>query len=163
MYSAFGKKGFQAWITERSRFALFQENGEGDLIDFSPMTPITEGSADRDYPMKAVIGSVWYHLGSGTRTSCSSRIGGIGHRGDVEISIEDSDRLGIESLEKVRISSPYGRIERGVKIVKSQKPGFLFIPKAVHNNDARNLLALTSLEARHSPGLMEINVRIEKI
>ena len=161
-YSEIGKEGTHAWVTESSRLALFHPDGEGDLIHFSEVTPISEEPPDRDYPLKALLGSVRHHLGSGTRTSCSGRISEFDRQGDVEISPEDSKRLGIVSKDKVRISSPYGKIVRRAKVVKNQKSGYLFSPRAVHKNDARNLLALTSLEEKHSPGLMEINVRIER-
>ena len=81
-------------------------------------------------------------------------------KGEVEISFDDGLRLGIHDGTKVRISSLYGSIERTIKLVQTLKSGSIFVPKAFNENDARYLLALTTLESAYSPGMKEIDVKI---
>jgi len=163
MYSEWGRNGSSSWIKEKSDLALFHPDKPGKLAGFSPIVPLKDHTLDEDYSLKAILGSLRYHLGCGTRTGSSDRINRITLLGEIEISEKDSERLNLTNGDKIRISSSYGVIERGIKVKKEQKPGLIFIPRAFHDNDARNLLPLTSLEAINSPGLKEVSVKIEKI
>ena len=162
LYSQWGKNGNSSWIKEKSDLALFHPDESGESALFSPLVPLKENIRDEDFPFKAILGSWRYHLGSGTRTGSSNRINQMPLSGEIEVSIKDGERLHLLDGDKIRLSSSYGSIERKVKVVRNQKPGLIFVPRAFYENDARNLLPLTTLEAPNSPGFKEINVKIEK-
>jgi formate dehydrogenase alpha subunit len=152
-----------SWVAETSEVAVFDPDGKGDLIAFSPLPEPAEAGHDEEYPFKAILGTAKYHLGSGTRTAVSERIQSLALEGAVEISPDDGKLLGIGDGDSVRISSTYGTMKRRVKIERKLKPGHIFIPRGFNQNDVRNLLALTTLESPRSPGFKEINVTIEKV
>ena len=163
MYSDMRRDDEPSWVAERSNLALFDPDGRGDLLPFSPIPEPDEGIQEEERPFQAILGTVKYHLGSGTRTGISERIQSLALEGAVEISSDDARLLGIEEGNSVRISSTYGTIKRRVKVERNLKPGRIFIPRAFHQNDVRNLLALTTLESPRSPGFKEINVKVEKV
>jgi len=109
------------------------------------------------------LGSLRYHLGSGTRTSHSDRIKDFASKGEVEISSEDGAKLNVKEGDKVTISSPSGFISREVILKKDLRPGLIFVPVAFHNNDAMQLIELTQLGEADSPGWKECNVKVEKM
>jgi formate dehydrogenase alpha subunit len=162
MYSELEKNGEQCWIKESSTMRLFHSDGEGELISFSPVIPTEDETDDEVYPFKAILGSVRYHLGSGTRTGNSARLRNFALRGEVEISSEDGARLNLRQGDHVSITSPCGSIIREVILRADLKPGLLFIPMAFHNNDAMNLIELMQLGEADSPGWKECRVKIEK-
>ena len=162
MYSELGRNDGETWVKETSNLRLFHPNGEGELIPFTPVTPIDNQSWSKDYPYKAILGSLRYHLGSGTRTGCSDRIRAFSQKGEVEISFEDGARLGIEEGDRVKIASPYGTIEREVKLRKHLTPGIIFIPKAFNENDVMNLIPLKHVDGEDSVEFKEVNVKIDK-
>ena len=163
MYSALEKVGDESWIMETSNLALFHPDGEGKLMSFSPVISVEDDAFDREYPFTAILGSLRYHLGSGTRTGLSDRIKDFGLKGQIEISPEDSTRINLKMGDKVRISSPNGSIEREVTLKKDLRPGLIFIPMAFHNNDARELMELTQLGETDLPGWNGCRVKIERI
>ncbi|MBW1775914.1 MAG: hypothetical protein JRJ82_24075 [Deltaproteobacteria bacterium] len=118
---------------------------------------------DKAYPFTAILGSLRCHLGSGTRTSLSDRIKDFGLKGEVEISSEDGMRLNLKVGDKVKISSPDGSIERDITLKKDLRAGLVFIPMAINNNDARQLMGLTQLGEADSPGWNGCHVKIERI
>jgi len=163
MYSEWGRNGSSSWIREQSDLALFHPDEQGKSAGFLSIATQKNNARDEDYPLKAIFGTLRYHLGCGTRTGCSERIQRVTSMGEIEISDEDGKRLRFTNGDKARISSPYGVIERSVKINKNQKPGLIFVPLAFYGNDARNLIPLTSLESMNSPGFKEVGVKMEKI
>ncbi|MBU4425471.1 MAG: molybdopterin-dependent oxidoreductase, partial [Proteobacteria bacterium] len=163
MYSELGKLGDESWIRETSNLRLFHPDEEGESISFSPVISVDNEVFDKAYPFTAILGSLRYHLGSGTRTRLSGRIKDFGLKGEVEISSEDGTRLNLKRGDKVRISSPDGSIERDITLKKDVRPGLIFIPMAFHNNDARQLMGLTRLGEVDSPGWNGCHVKIERI
>jgi len=163
MYSGLRSSREASWVREASAMRLFRPDGVGEPIHFSPVTSTDAKTYQKEYPFKAILGSVPYHLGSGTRTGRSNRIKEFGLRGEVEISPEDGARLNLKEGDHVRISSPYGQISREVMLKKGLRPGLIFIPMAFHNNDARQLIELTRLGVVDSPGWKECQVKLEKI
>jgi predicted molibdopterin-dependent oxidoreductase YjgC len=162
MYSDLGRDGDGAWIRETSRMKLFNDKDDGELISFSMVVHIKEELLNKEYPFKAILGSSRYHLGSGTRTSISDRVKDFELNGEVEISFNDINRLNIKEDDEVKISSPYGSIQRIVKADKGLKKGLIFIPTAYNNNDVMNLIKFTGLGIADSPGWKSCEVRIEK-
>ena len=141
----------------------FHPDGEGEPIHFSPVISTKEETPDQAYPFKAILGSIRYHLGSGTRTGHSDRIKHFALKGEVEISSEDGAKLNLKEGHKVTISSPFGSISRAVMLKKDLRPGLIFVPVAFHNNDAMQLIELTQLGKADSPGWKECRVKIEKM
>jgi formate dehydrogenase alpha subunit len=163
VYSELGKHTKESWIQERSKFRLFNPDTEGESIQFSPITPVEDVTPDDSYPFEAILGSLRYHLGSGTRTDHSARVRDFDLKGEVELSYKDGLRFNLKEGDKVSISSPYGSISREVTIKRDMRPGFVFIPMGFHGNDARLLINLTPLGETGSPGWKTCNVKIEKI
>ena len=163
MYTELDRREEESWIKESSNLKLFHPDGEGEPIHFSPVITTEDETCDEVYPFKAILGSLRYHLGSGTRTSHSVRIKDFALKGEVEISSEDGARLNLDDGDRVRISSPYGSISREVTLKKDLRPGLIFVPMAFHNNDAMQLIELTQLGRADSPGWKECNVRVEKM
>jgi formate dehydrogenase alpha subunit len=162
MYEDLGRQGREGWIKERGDLGVFHADKDVEPIRFSSVSPIDDDMPDIVYPFKAILGSRRIHLGSGTRTSHSARIKDFDLKGEVEISPDDGDRLGVKEGEKVQISSAYGSIWRGVTLNKGIRAGHLFIPMAFHDNDARQLIALTHLGEPDSPGWKGCQVNIER-
>jgi len=163
MYTELELEGEESWIKESSSLRLFHPDGKGKPIHFSPVITTEDEIYDEVYPFKAILGSLRYHLGSGTRTSHSARIRDFALKGEVEISPEDGARLNLNEGDRVRISSPYGSISREVILEKDLRQGLIFIPMAFNNNDAMQLIELTQLGKADSPGWKECNVKIEKV
>ena len=163
MYSELGRNGEESWIKECSNIRLFHPNRDGKPIHFSPVIKTGDERSDEDYPFTAILGSLRYHLGSGTRTGYSDRIKAFGLKGEVEISSDDGARLNLKEGDRVRISSPYGSIIREVMLKKDLRSGLIFIPIAFHNNDVRQLIELTQFGEVDSPGWKECQVKVEKL
>ncbi|UCF56379.1 MAG: hypothetical protein JSW15_09875, partial [Deltaproteobacteria bacterium] len=162
MYSELGDGTGESWIKETSQQRLFQAEGQGELIPFTPVVTTESEAREKDYPFKAILGSLRFHLGSGTRTGYSDRIKDFELKGEVEISPEDGAKLNLKEGDEVRISSPHGAITRKVGLKRDLRPGLIFIPMAFHNNDARQLIGLTQLGIDDSPGWKEVHVKVEK-
>ena len=151
------------WIKETSQKRLFNFGRKGDLIPFCPVVSIDYDTSVTDYPFTAILGSLRFHLGSGTRTSRSERIRNFAFKGDIEISPHDAKKLTLNAGDTVRVISPYGIVVRKIIIVNTLKPGLIFVPLGFNNNDARNLIELSLLEETNSPGWKEVPVKIEKV
>jgi anaerobic selenocysteine-containing dehydrogenase len=115
------------------------------------------------HPLTAILVSVRFHLGSGTRTSRSIRVKEHALRGDVELSPEDGKRLNLNEGDRAKITSPHGSICRSVTLREGLKQGLIVIPTAFHNNDAMELIELSHLGEVDSSGWKECRVNIEKI
>ncbi|MBL7213349.1 MAG: hypothetical protein ISS61_13310 [Desulfobacteraceae bacterium] len=112
--------------------------------------------------MTAILGSLRYHLGSGTRTSRSERIREFAKAEEIQISPEDGAKLDLKDGDMVRVVSPQGAVTRKVRLERNLRAGILFLPLAFGGNDARNLIPLIPLEGDGSPGWNVCQVRLEK-
>jgi formate dehydrogenase alpha subunit len=162
-YSELKRNKQKSWVRGSSNLSLFHPDAQGEPIHFSPVISPEDGDFNKDYPFTAIVGSLRYHLGSGTRTSHSNRVNSFNVKGEIEISPEVSDTINLNEGDTIKISSPYGFIVRGVTINKGLRPGLVFIPLGFHNNDAMQLINLTQLGDADSPGWKECSVKIEKI
>jgi predicted molibdopterin-dependent oxidoreductase YjgC len=152
----------QGWITPTSQKALFDDQNTDNLITFYPVVITDEESEDATYPFTAIIGSLRYHLGSGTRTSASERIQGFDLYGGIDISPEDGAKLKVKNGDSVKVSSRFGNVQRAIRLKKEISPGELFVPMAVNGNDAMNLIDLSDLGDPKSPGWKSVRVKLEK-
>jgi formate dehydrogenase alpha subunit len=161
--------GEQAWteesgsVTEQSPRRFFRSDDTGTLIPFAP-APLPEAEAPSEPDrFTAIIGSRRFHLGSGTRTGYSERIGAFDGGGKLEISPRDAETLDMDEGDTIRISSEHGSLVREIRLSKGLKPGIIFVPIAVNDNDAMNLVDLTPLGEADSPGWKTCRVGLEKV
>ncbi len=160
MYQGLGNHQ-QDWIKN-------SENGNPFLnsqvkFSFLPAQPGPIPSVDSAYPFTAKISSPRYHLGSGTRTSRSSRIQAYNGKGEIEISPADCIKLGLDDVGRVRIKSEFGTVEREFKQNRYLNAGLVVIPGGVNNNDAINLAPPVGQTHPGSSGWPLGRVMIEKI
>lgn len=159
MYEELGRNGRISWLKNTSRKGVFNPEGKGEPIPFSPVISVENGKPHEGYDYKAILGSQRYHLGSGSRTSHSARIQGLKINGEVELAPDDGVKLGLEDGDIIRISSSSGSISRKIKVNRNLVQGIIFVPVAFHNNEALQLIELTQLD---KAGLKECQVKIEK-
>jgi len=149
------------------RQGWLKNNGleSGFRFHFSPADIPAQKPAppDPEFPYTGIIRGLRYHLGCGTRTSRSERIQSFQLRGQIEISPEDSQRLGLSEADRLRLTSPFGQLERGFRINTDMPVGQIFIPLAYGQNDAMNLVDLCEPPPSDAPGWMLCRVKIEKI
>jgi predicted molibdopterin-dependent oxidoreductase YjgC len=163
MYFQLERNVKKSWVKGSSNMGLFHPDAQGEPIHFSPVISPEDGSFKKDYPFTAIVGSLRYHLGSGTRTGHSTKVNSFNVKGELEISPEDSDRINVKEGDTVKIYSHHGSIAREVTINKDLRSGLVFIPIGFHNNDAMQLLNLTQLGEAESPGWKECQVKVEKL
>jgi len=152
-------------LPSSSRSAWVEEIPQTEKIALIPPAAAAEPAAlamDADYPYTAILAASRYHLGSGTRTSRSDRIGSFPLNDAVELSIADAQRLGIEAGQIVRIVSPWGELARGVCLQRALRPGCLLIPTAFRGNEAQKLIGLSAADRADFTGWNTVRVRIEK-
>ncbi len=150
------------WIETTREKALFKATGADGLIAFYPVVSTEDDPDDKNYPYTAIIGSLRYQLGSGTRTHASDRIRGFDLAGQLEISLQDSANLNAKNDDTVIVTSRSGSVTRKIRIEKSLGAGQIFVPTGFNGNDAMNLLALSDITKPGSPGWKTCRVRIEK-
>ncbi len=148
------------WIRERNqeKYSLVEKH-----IDFSSVTSAKETAIDDDYPFIALFGSLRFHLGSGTRTEQSARIRAFDPAGEIEVSPLDAKQMNLHSDDRIRVTSVTGEIERKITIKRSVQAGFIHIPTAYNNNDARCLMQLMPFFDAGSSGWDSCRVSVEKV
>ena len=161
-YAGLDGGGDVTWVKQSSRCSLFNPDGRGDLIPFSPVVSTEDEVADDGYPFTAIIGSLRYHLGSGTRTGHSDRIREFSLKGEVEISPEDGEKFDLHDGDTVRVQSRIGSVVREIRLEKGLRPGLIFVPMGFNANDARNLVELTGLRDADSLDLKMCQIRLER-
>ena len=152
----------QGWLNPTGDKALFNTAGSKDLISFYPVVSTEDDGDDKNFPFTAIIGSLRYQLGSGTRTGASDRVNGFDLAGQLEISPPDSTDLKIDNGDTVMLTSASGSITRSVRIDKSLSAGQLFVPTGYNKNDAMNLLPLSDITKAGSPGWKTTRVKVKK-
>jgi formate dehydrogenase alpha subunit len=152
----------QSWVKASSPMAVFHADGASEMISFAPVVSTTNGPGDTDYPFTAILGSLRYHLGSGTRTSASERIQNLDLDGDIAIGSADAAKLNLKDGDTVSIESRWGVIKRKIGRSNRMGPGQVFVPLAVNANDAMNLFDLTDLADPNSTGWKSCAVKIKK-
>jgi formate dehydrogenase alpha subunit len=150
------------WLKTTGEKALFNTAGADDLISFYPVVSTEDDPDDKKFPFTAIIGSLRYQLGSGTRTHASERINGFDLAGQLEISSQDSIDLEVQDGDAVTVTSTSGSITRKVRIDKSLGPDHLFVPTGYNGNDAMNLLPLSDITKPGSPGWKTTRVKVTK-
>ena len=152
-----------SWLNTSSPMAAFHTDGAEEMISFSPVVSTVDEKSDADYPFQAIMGSLRFHLGSGTRTLASGRIRDFDLNGEVAICAEDAGRLKLKDGDTVQIESRWGVIKRKLGYSNRVGPGQLFVPLAVNANDAMNLIDLSDLADPNSTGWKTCAVKIKKV
>lgn len=154
MYKELSGCGAEAWVKRANNRAVFS---------FMPVSPSLYDTALEEYPLMAVMGSLRYHVGSGTRTSRSERIAKLGICEEVHVFPNDGVKLGVKDGEAVRVVSRQGEVTRKVRLEKALSAGLVFLPGALHGSDTRNLIPLSPIERANWPGWNTCPVRLEKV
>jgi formate dehydrogenase alpha subunit len=152
----------QSWLNPSSPMAAFHKEGAQEMISFSPVVSTVDERSDNDYPFQAIMGSLRFHLGSGTRTAASGRIRDFDLNGAVAICAEDAERLKLKDGDTVQVESRWGAIQRKLSCSNRVGPGQLFVPLAVNANDAMNLIDLNDQADPNATGWKTCAVRIKK-
>jgi len=153
----------QSWLNASSPMAAFHTDGAEEMISFSPVVSTVDEKTDADYPFQAIMGSLRFHLGSGTRTIASGRIRDFDLNGEVAICAADAEQLKLKDGDTVQIESRWGAIKRKLDCSNRVGPGQLFVPLAVNANDAMNLIDLSDLADPKSTGWKTCDVKIKKV
>ncbi|MGM0787676.1 MAG: molybdopterin dinucleotide binding domain-containing protein, partial [Thermodesulfobacteriota bacterium] len=148
----------QGWVKNAENGSPFSENGT--RFEFSPAGPTAEAKSEK--PFTAMLGSLRWHLGGGTRTARSARIANWNRDNKARLSPADIEALGLEEDGLVRITSDYGSVERGYIADAGLLPGRAFIPLGFSGNDAADLAGLEALKPA-APAWRTCRVDIEKI
>ena len=151
-----------SWVKASSPMAVFGADGAREMVAFSPVVSTADEPGDSDFPYTAILGSLRYHLGSGTRTSASERIHDFDDAGNVAISIADADRLDLKNGDAVKIETRWGGIQRKIDRSNRVESGQLFVPLAVNANDAMDLLDLHDLADPDTAGWKTCAVKLTK-
>ncbi len=156
--TASGKQ--QIWTREKN-----QKNE--DLIEkriqFSSVTSAKEAALADDYPFIALLESLRFHLGSGTRTEQSARISVCDSKGEIEVSPIDAEKMALIQDDRIKVTSMTGKIERKIKINSNIQTGYIYIPTAYNHNDAARLIELMPLLDAGSSGWDSCAVTVEKM
>lgn len=152
----------QDWIKPISGKALFKDPGAEGLISFYPVVSTEDEPADNDFPFTAIIGSLRFHLGSGTRTQASDRIQEFDLAGQLEVSPPVGASLDLKDDDTVVVTSKFGSVTRGIRIEKGLGANHIFVPTGFNGNEAMDLLALSDITKPGSPGWKTCRVKIEK-
>ncbi len=154
--------GDTAWVKPASPMAVFGNADTSEKVSFSPVVSTADEPADGTYPFTAILGSLRYHLGSGTRTSTSERIQDFDHVGNVALNSSDADQLKLKDGDTVKIETQWGEIQRKIDCSNRIETGQLFVPLAVNANDAMNLIDLSDLAEPNAGGWKTCAAKITK-
>jgi len=158
-YEKFPSSGESCWLNIEEKKGPEQYANAGEVIS----TDSRKDNGGVSFPYTAVLASSRFQMGCGTRTSRSARIKAMKLDGIVEISEHDMAELGLRDGDSVRIASRTGSIIRSAKISKNVSKGVVCIFLAFDRNDAMDLLELTDLESRRTPGWRSCGVSLERI
>ena len=97
--------------------------GKFHAISYKPAKELP----DKNYPFILTTGRILYHYHSGNETRRVKVLNDFVPRNYVEISVDDSAKLGIKDKEMVKVSTRRGSIELEAKISERPKNGVVFM------------------------------------
>ncbi len=130
-YARIGEQGLQ-WPcpnTEHTGTSVLHigrfSRGTGSFtaVDWQP--PAEE--PDAEYPFIFTTGRILYHYHTGTQTRRSVPLEAHVSEGVVELNTQDARRLGIDSGQRVRMSSRRGEITAKAQVSDMTEPGVVFM------------------------------------
>lgn len=153
-YNGIASPGPGGWV---------KRDGPGEEnMAFFPLPELVDQEQDEGFPLTVILRTFRAHLGGGTRTSRSERVRESGWCGEVEVSEQDAEKMGILGGERVRVESPSGAIERTVRITKGLSQGLIAVPRGFMGNDAVNLFPLQDRGDPDFAGWITSPARISK-
>jgi predicted molibdopterin-dependent oxidoreductase YjgC len=148
----------QGWIRDADPIGAEAK----EQLAFAPIVATEDSGGESDYAFTAILGAKRYHLGSGTRTSHSARIGALGVAGEIGISAVDAATLGVNDGDLLTVTSRNGALERAIRISKEVNPGQIFIPTGACANTAMSLIGLSELSGQSASGWKSCPVKLQK-
>ena len=129
---------------------------------FCPVEYIPQAETKKDYPFTLLTGTTLYHLGSGTRSSRSSRLRQFSSEAFVEIGEFDATQLGVSHGDRIKVTSPISTVSTTAKVTDALPEGTVFMPMSFPETPANKLFGITLDSEAKAPSLKACNVRIEK-
>jgi predicted molibdopterin-dependent oxidoreductase YjgC len=117
----------------------------------------------KGYPFVLLTGSVFPHIGTGTRSSKAPRLKKFSPSGFVEVSSADAKKLALNDGDKVKISSPVGEITAPVRISNDIPQGILFMPSTFPEIPVNELFEITLDLQSKTPTSKACHVKIERM
>jgi len=118
---------------------------------------------DEEYPLTLTTGRLLFHWHTGTMTRRSGTLTDQVNEAYVEVNPRDAEAMGIEDLEKVRVSSRRGGIELKARVTPRIKPGTVFIPFH-YAEAAANRLTINAVDpVAKIPEFKVCAVRVERV
>jgi len=135
--------------------------GKGKFHPISYIPPIE--SVDDDYNFIMMTGRILYQYHTGTMTRNSNAIDNYQPDSYVEMNPQDAIQLGLETKDRVKISSRRGEIETFVKIDSRISRGEIFMPFHYSESPANRLTNDVLDPKAKIPELKVTAVSIEKV
>ena len=143
---------------------LTAEGSTRPPIMFSPVTNHQEiTSPGADHPYLGIFGIRRFQMGSGTRTGHSQRIQKQTPHVTVELCPEDAAVLDLKGGDRAQTFSANGSIICQIEVNSELSPGMVFIPLAVADNQAVNLLSLDFNDEPPEGGRLTCPVGLKKM
>jgi len=128
---------------------------------FSPPRPRTPYfQKDGEYPYYLILEAPLAYFGSGTRSGKSRRLRSFYPREVLKISADDAAELSLNSGERVKVVSPFARLETVVEISEALPAGTLSLP--ISFPGVLDLFRITR-DDRRSPSLEPFYVKLERV
>ncbi len=121
-----------------------------------PMKPPAE-PVDDEYPYILSTGRVLEHWHTGTMTMKADELRRAQPAAFVEIHPDDAEKLGIQSGNKVQITSRRGKAVIKARVVDTPRPGMVFVPFHWADNDS--LINKVTIDA-YDPGSKQPEFKI---
>jgi formate dehydrogenase alpha subunit len=115
------------------------------------------------YPLTLLTGSILHHFGSGTRSLRASRLREFSPHSWLEISPDDTKKLGLGDGDTVRVVSPAGELTTTLRISDSLPAGLLFMPISFAESPINELFDIKLDSRSRGPFLKSCAVKLERI
>ncbi len=123
---------------------------------------LQQPSMDTTRPFTLVTGQVLYHSGK-LSTRASGLINIEPNTGRLRMNPDDLQRLGLNEQSTIRLSSPQGAVQLGVKADPDVLPGSCFYPEHFNEPPVKDLMAVEADSVTGVPYFKSARVKIEKV
>ncbi len=131
---------------------------------FSPVEYKLPLKAKRNgYPFVLLTGSVFPHIGTGTRSSRASRLKKFSPSGFVDVSPADAKKLGLNNGDMAKVRSQTGVITAPVRISNKVPKGILFMPSTFSDLPVNELFDINLDLQSKTPTSKACPVKIERM
>lgn len=118
---------------------------------------------DEEYPFLLTTGRILWQYNAAAMTSRSRGLMEIAGEGFIEVNYKDTDRLGIENGERIRVSSRRGTITATVRSGRKVSPGEVWMPFHFPDSPVNELTNAALDEFARIPEYKVCAVKLEKI